>query len=74
MNKKTFALAVLFFCATLAWFLLILYWRFVAGHYVNTFDLVVSVLCVIAGSGMVYHEFRKKKRRHLDEVNKHKIP
>ena len=27
-----------------------------------------------AAAGMVYNEFHKKKRRHLDEVDKHKIP
>ena len=36
--------------------------------------LVVAVLFVLAGSGMVYNECKKKKRRHLDEVNRHKIP
>ena len=41
---------------------------------VNVFDLVVGVLFVAAGVGMVYNEFNKKKCRHLDEVNKHKIP
>lgn len=29
---------------------------------------------VAAAAGMVYNEFHKKKRRHLDEVDKHKIP
>ena len=36
--------------------------------------VVVGVLFVAAGVGMVYNEFNKKKCRHLDEVNKHKIP
>mgnify|MGYP000865411818 CR=1 FL=1 len=34
----------------------------------------LGVLFVAAGVGMVYNEFNKKKCRHLDEVNKHKIP
>ncbi len=74
MNKKTFALACIFLCATIAWFGLNLYWRFYAGHCVSGFDLVVSLLCVLAGGAMVRHEFRKKKRRHLHEVNRHQIP
>ena len=40
----------------------------------NFLQVVVGVLFVAAGVGMVYNEFNKKKCRHLDEVNKHKIP
>ena len=74
MNKKTFTLAVLFFCVTLVWFGVNVYWRVTRSNCVNVFDLVVGVLFVAAGVGMVYNEFNKKKCRHLDEVNKHKIP
>ena len=38
------------------------------------FDLVVGVLFVAAGSEMVYNEMKKKRCRHLDEVNRHQIP
>ena len=41
---------------------------------VNVFDLVVGVLFVAAGIGMVYNEMKKKRCRHLDEVNRHQIP
>ena len=40
----------------------------------NVFDMVVALLFVAAGVGMVYNECKKKKCRHLDEVNRHKIP
>ena len=62
MNKKTFTVAVIFLIVTLVWL----------G--VNIFYLVVAVLFVLAGVGMVYNECHKRKRKHLDEVNKYKIP
>ena len=74
MNKKTFTLSeILLICAL---------WRLgdnvnsrvTLSNFVNEFDLVVGVLFVAAGVGMVYNEFNKKKCRHLDEVNKHKLP
>ena len=74
MNKKTFTLAVIFLICALGWLGANVYWRGTRSHCVNVFDLVVGVLFVAAGVGMVYNEFNKKKCRHLDEVNKHKIP
>ena len=70
MNKKTFTLAVIFLICALGW----LGANVTRSNCVNVFDLVVGVLFVAAGVGMVYNEFNKKKCRHLDEVNKHKIP
>lgn len=74
MNKKTFVLALLFFCATLGWLGVSLYWFFTRPAYVCGFDLLVALAFVLAGAGMTVHEFRKKKRTHLDEANKHQIP
>lgn len=74
MNKKAFTVAVIFLCATLGWFGVTIYWLLTVPSCVNTIDLVVAVLFVLAGIGMVYNEFNKKKRRHLDEVDKYKIP
>ena len=74
MNKKTFALACIFFCATIAWLGFTLYWKFYAGHPVSGFDLIVALLCVLARGAMVIHEFHEKKRRHLHEVNRNQIP
>ena len=34
----------------------------------------MGVLFVAAGIGMVYNEMKKKRCRHLDEVNRHQIP
>ena len=34
----------------------------------------LGVLFVAAGIGMVYNEMKKKRCRHLDEVNRHQIP
>lgn len=74
MNKKTFTLALVFLCLTLLWFGLNVYWLIAGGYCVSKFDLFIAVLFVLAGVGMVCNEFKKKKRRHLDDVNKHKIP
>ncbi|MDE6445283.1 MAG: hypothetical protein K2L06_00250 [Alistipes sp.] len=74
MNKKTFALALLFFCATLGWLGVSLYWRFTRPACISGFDLLIAVCFALAGAGMTVHEFRKKKRIHLDEANKHQIP
>lgn len=72
MNKKTFTVAMIFLIVTLVWLGVNIYWTF--SHRNTAFDLVVAVLFVLAGVGMVYNEFHKRKRRHLHEVNKYKIP
>lgn len=74
MNKKTFTLAVIFLICALGWLGVNVYWRVTHSNCVNVFDLVVGVLFVAAGIGMVYNEMKKKRCRHLDEVNRHQIP
>lgn len=74
MNKKTFTLAVIFLCVTLVWLGVNIYWVLTRNCCVHAFDVAIAVLFVLAGAGMVYNEFKKKKRRHLHEVNKYKIP
>lgn len=73
MNKKTFTLALFFLCLTLAWLGVNIYWLMTKSQ-CRMFDLVIAVLFVLAAAGMVHNEFNKKKRKHLYEVNKHKIP
>jgi len=74
MNKKTFALALLFFGATLVWLGVTLYWCAVRPACIGGFDIAIAVLFALAGAGMTVHEFRKKKRIHLDEADRHQIP
>lgn len=74
MNKKTFTLAVIFLVLTLAWLGLNVYWKVTHSNCVHAFDFIIGIMFVAAAAGMVYNEFHKKKRRHLDEVDKHKIP
>ncbi len=74
MNKKTFAVAVIFLILTLLWLGANLYWKFAHLKCVGGFDLFLGLLFVVAGSAMVCHEFRKKRRRHISEVYKHRIP
>lgn len=72
MNKKTFAVAVLFFCVSLAWLVVNIFWT--VKHCNTMVDLVISVFFFLAGVGMVYNECKKKKRRHLADVDKTRIP
>lgn len=74
MNKKTFTIAVLFLVATLVWLGVNIYWAVTRTNCVNAFDLIIGVVFVAAGAVMVYNEWKKKKCRHLEEVNKHQIP
>lgn len=74
MNKKTFALALMFLVATLVLLGLNLRDYLFIGHRVTLFDLLMSALYVAAAGGMVCREFRKKRRRHLSDVDKHRIP
>ena len=71
MNKKTFTVAVIFLIVTLVWLGVNIFWALSNSNCI--FDLVVAVLFVLAGVGMVYNECHKRKRKHLDEVNKYKI-
>lgn len=72
MNKKTFTVAIIFLCVTVLWLGVNIYW-YITSH--NTMvSIVIAVVFILAGLGMVYNEGQKKKRRHLEEVNKHQIP
>lgn len=72
MNKKTFTVAVLFLLATLTWLGVNIYWDFTGK--VSIYTTVLAFFLVIFAASMVYNECKKKKCKHLDEVNKHKIP
>ncbi|MDE5708349.1 MAG: hypothetical protein K2L09_06510 [Alistipes sp.] len=74
MNKKTFILALLFLCITIVWLGFSVYWRIVRPACVSLFDLLIAVVFVAVAAGMTVHEFRKKKRVHLEDANKYQIP
>jgi len=75
MNKKTFSVAVSFLILTLVWLGLNAWWLFVSRRPCTTgFDLVVAVLFVGAGAMMVWNESKKKRRRHLADADKRRIP
>ena len=44
------------------------------GLWHGLLDLLIAFLFVLAGAGMTWNEYKKKRRRHLDEVNPHKLP
>ena len=68
MNKKTFTVALIFLCATLVWLAVNLVWFMQDG---NWSEIFVPVLLVAAGVYMVYSEYHKRKRRHVEEVKKY---
>ncbi|WP_295940170.1 hypothetical protein [uncultured Alistipes sp.] len=72
MNKKTCTVAMIFMIVTLVWLGVNIFWAVTNRNCV--FDLVISALFALAGVGMVYNEFNKRKRRHISDVNKHQIP
>lgn len=72
MNKKTFILSAVFFIVALAWLGINIYW--VATGRNVWVRLLVPVVAVGAGFAMVYNECKKKRRRHLCDVDKNKIP
>ena len=72
MNKKTFALALSSFLATLVWLGVNIYWDLTDRW--DPFSTVIALSLVVIFAGMAYHEGHKKKRRHLDEVNRNQIP
>lgn len=59
---------------TLVWLGLNVYWKVTHSNCVHVIDFIIGIMFVAAAAGMVYNEFHKKKRRHLDEVDKHQIP
>lgn len=74
MNRKTFALAVSFLCLTLCGFAACIYGFATGTGSVGGFDLMIASVCLVAAACMVVHEGRKKKRKHLADVDKYQIP
>lgn len=72
MNKKTFTLALLFLCLTLVWFGINVYWDIT--RHLDVYNTLLSLLFVIFGAVMTWNEAKKKKRRHIEEVDRTKIP
>lgn len=72
MNKKTFTLALLFLCLTLVWFGIYVYWDIT--RHLDVYNTLLSLLFVIFGAAMTWNEAKKKKRRHIEEVDRTKIP
>ena len=72
MNKKTFTLALLFLCLTLVWPGINVYWDIT--RHLDVYNTLLSLLFVIFGAAMTWNEAKKKKRRHIEEVDRTKIP
>ncbi len=69
MNKKTFAVALLFWIVTLLWLAFELYWFFT--NHLPKKELALPVLFVIASSVMVWREYHRKKRKHVEDVKRY---
>ncbi len=68
MNKKSFLVAVLFLLLTLALFGFAIYCSVKHLTHITLFDYLLAVVFVAAGVGMVYNEYKKKRRRHIEEA------
>ncbi len=69
MNKKTFTVAIIFFFVTLLWLGVELFFYF-KGYIVGK-ELAMPVLFVIAAVLVCWREFRRKKRKHVEEVKRY---
>lgn len=70
MNKKTFCVAFLFLLLTLFLLGLVVYCSMTHRAHMTGFDYLLSLFFVAAAGCMVYNEYKKKRRRHLDEADK----
>ena len=71
-NKKTVTLALRCRGLTLVWFGVNVYWDIT--RQLDVYKTVWSLLFVVFGAAMTWNEAKKKKRRHVEEVDKTKIP
>lgn len=69
MNKKTFLVALMFLLVTLLWLAFELYWFFT--NHLPKKELALPVLFVIAALVMVWREFHRKKRKHVEDVKRY---
>jgi len=68
MNKKTFAVAFIFLCVTVAWLVINIVW-WTSTH--KTGELFLPVVFVCVAAGMVYRQSKTKQRRHIEDVKRH---
>lgn len=68
MNKKTFAVAFVFLCVTVAWLTINIVWWTSTRR---TADLFFPVVFVCLAAVMVYRQGTKKKRRHIEDAKKY---
>jgi len=69
MNKKTFSVAMALLFVTIVWLVINLVWYF--GGTLCPQDLVLPVIFVIAASLVVWREYHRKKRKHVEEVKRY---
>lgn len=50
----------------------IVYWDIT--RHLDVYNTLLSLLFVIFGAAMTWNEAKKKKRRHIEEVDRTKIP
>ncbi len=70
MNKKTFTVAVIFLIVTSLYLAFELVSRFRFG-FTRDGGLILPVLFVVAAAIMVWREYHRKKRKHVEDVKKY---
>ncbi len=71
MNKKTFSVAMLFLFVTIVWLVIELVWYFGSAYCSSARELILPVLFVVAAVLMVWREYHRKKRKHVEDVKKY---
>ncbi len=69
INKKAATVALVFLLLTILYLSMHIVW--LIGGEKNYFRLFVAVVFFVAGVMMVYNEFHKKPRRHVEDVKKY---
>lgn len=69
MNRKTFTVALLFLFFTVVWLVVNLVWYFGGMQCVR--ELFLPTVFVVAGVVMVWREYHRKKRKHVEDVKRY---
>lgn len=69
MNKKTFSVAMVLLFVTIVWLVINLVWYF--GGHMCARELTLPIIFVVAAAAVVWREYHRKKRKHVEEVKKY---
>lgn len=77
MNKKTFVYSLVWFVIAVTWLVFLVVEAIERNACFSMrlfFHLFLAIVLVLSGGASVVNEFKKKRRRHIEDVHKNKIP